>query len=184
MIAVALLFIALSVFVVSYEIRKGTKMASQALDTLLASVARIGEEVGETAEAIRNHVNSDSGISASVLLEAAGRLDAAAQQLDGLQAGLAGDSTGAAASSDVQSDDQSNADSNSSAGAQTVEPATGTVPATEGDLPASGNQNGIGSDFETGAGDQPGESGADAGPGQDDGNSDIGQPFGDEPPAI
>jgi hypothetical protein len=168
--AAALVLIALSVFSISYEIRKGTKMATQAVAALLAAVALVGKEVGETADAIRNHVNSDSGISADVLLAAADKLTAAAGQLDELQAGLAGD-TGSSdtPASDVPADgsDQGGDTGSSDAPASDVpaSDAPAVDPAVSGDTGGSGNdstfgnQNGVGSDFETGEpNEEPSES--------------------------
>lgn len=127
-------------------------LMSDALNRLTASVAaisagvaRIGTEVSETAQAIRDHATGDGGISQATLLGLADQLDTAATQLtaagdalDKLQhddggAG-AGDQSGLGAGSDTSGlGDQSD-----------------TTGQNDGSDTSGVNQNGVGSGFETG----------------------------------
>lgn len=118
-----------------------------------AGVARISREVNETGAAIRAHLEGDSGISQSILLgeveklEAAGAaLTEAADSLDSLQTELGGNTGDEQPEPGVAGEE----DSPSVTG-----DALGDSPADGGQQdgePDFGNQNGIGSDFEQGAG--------------------------------
>lgn len=158
------IFIALAVVLI-LTIFGSALIMSEALARLTASVTAVGREVSETAEAIRNHVQRDSGISQSALLELADRLDASANSLNSLQSDLGGSEPPAAeapAADQGLGGDQSGTE-------PPATPAPDVDPAVTGDAaggaPAAdqaggaggefGNQNGIGSEFEQGAGGGP-----------------------------
>lgn len=168
-----------------------------------SGVARIGTEVTETTAAIRAHLEGDSGISQSALLqhvetlEAAGaKLTDAGNSLDALQSELGGqsgdgDSGGEPPASEPPAGDQPATDDQGegdSPGMDGGEPPASDAPdaGNDGSSSTFGNQHGIGSDFEQGAGgdavDLNSQSGdADQQDGDDSGLSDSDRP---EDPGI
>lgn len=146
-----------------------------AATAISAGVARIGTEVSETTAAIRAHLEGDSGISQSELLSQVEKLEAAgaalteaANSLDSLQTEL-GANAGAAGggepapdpapeaeephSEDEAADDAGGGgDAVGDQPAPDVDPAVTDDAAQPGDGAEFGNQNGIGSEFEQGAG--------------------------------
>lgn len=131
-----------------------------------SGVARIGTEVTETTAAIRAHLEGDSGISQSALLEQVEKLETAgaalteaANSLDSLQTELGANSGGGgepapapAPSGDQSGGDQSGGEPAGGQPAPDVDPAVTGDAANGGDGSDFGNQNGIGSEFEQGAG--------------------------------
>lgn len=184
----------LGVLCVCLTIYWSAKMSSNAiaaaLAALTAAVGRIATEVFETADAIRNHINGDSGISADVLNGLTDRLSAAADALNDVQAAASGASDNIAGTSADESS------GGFGSGASDLPPETGVpadfvpigepaappsvIPDTSGDLPPAGNQNGIGSDFAEGVDGSP-----EPAPSEDPGSSETppaAEPGADEAP--
>lgn len=118
-----------------------------ALAALTAAVGRIAAEVSDTAQAIRDHITSESGISAETLGGLTDRLTAAADALDAVQQEAAGTAAGAPAS-DVPPSDVPGSELPPAAPGSDLPPSAAPgsdIPAS--DLPPAGNQNGVGSEF-------------------------------------
>lgn len=146
-----------------------------ALAALTAAVGRIATEVSETAQAIRDHIEGDAGISASTLGDLTDRLTAAADALNSVQAEAAG--------AIPASDEQPPAAPASDDGTHTPQALPGDDGAGEPvDLsePAAPpvNQNGVGSDFAEGS---PG--GQTSAPAAESPGDLPGAPASDEPPS-
>lgn len=138
--------IGLAAFAVCLTLIWSFRIMSDALARLTASVAAIGADVSGIADAIRNHINSDSGISQTALNALADQLDEAGAKLKDLETGLD------APASDVPSEPAPPASDGglgepAAPAAEPAPPAQPDLAVTPGDLPPAGNQNGIGSDF-------------------------------------
>lgn len=146
----------LGVLCVCFTLFWSAKMSSNALAAALAAltaaVGRIGADVSETVQAIRDHINGDAGISADTLSGLTDRLSAAADALESVKA----DAAAANAQPDPLSEPAPAAPAELTPAPEDFssaisEPATpATEPPVDAPAPDVGNQNGVGSDFTTG----------------------------------
>lgn len=125
---------------------------NDALSALTDAVARIAQEVSETADAFREHINNPNGISADQLNSLTDRLNVAADALNALQAAPASDVPASDAPPPVPETPPIGesvppvAPDNGTFGDEQPQPAL----APTGDVPPAGNQNGVGSEFASG----------------------------------
>lgn len=174
-IIIGVLCVCLTIY---WSANMSTNRLAIALGALTAAVGRIAGEVADTAEAIRDHINADAGISAETLNGLTDRLTAAADALDTVQAEAAG---AAEAPVDELPGEQPAPPIGGAGDGLGVPPAEPAAPPADGglgepaappaqpdlvvapsDLPPAGNQNGVGSEFAGGLAGEPAAPPADA----------------------